>query len=334
MADVRRFLLICHDRSGSNLLRSMLGQHPEIYVIPPLPIFEIIYYYQSIYGDLAVDENWQSLLQAVHDLYVVNHHPLPFAIDKEELTAEAVSAPRTLGGAVQCVVDLVAQKAMRPIIGLKFGAYHGMIDDFLSETTFDSAIFQYRDPRDVALSAWKAGVDERSPENFVRHWLDWHRSVRTLLQKHGLPHIEHRYEDLIRAPTATLAAIWDFIGVQPTDEALDFHQHQAQQEAAAVSYMWANIAKPLQQDNMNKFYAEWGPIRTRAIERALGKDALAEFGYRPANLLKFPIKSFLAKPERRLRTKEDRAFQEGQAAIAADIKERYLALKRADHGGG
>ncbi len=334
MSNVRRFLLICHDRSGSNLLRSMLGQHPEIYVIPPLPIFEIIYYYQSIYGDLAIDANWQSLLQAVHDLYAANHHPLPYAISREELIAEATSKPRTLGGAVQSVFDLVARKAERPIIGLKFGAYHSMIDDFLHETSFDSAVFQYRDPRDVALSAWKAGVDQRSPEDFVRHWLDWHRSVRTLLHQHDLTHIEHRYEDLISAPEATLDAVWKFIGVQPIDTALDYHKSQAQQEAAAASYMWANLAKPLKQDNMNKFYAEWGPIRTRAIERALGKEALAEFGYRPAQILKFPVKSLLAKPKRRLRTKEDRAFQQEQDAIATQIKERYLALRRADHGGG
>jgi len=334
MAATRRFLLICHDRSGSNLLRSMLGQHPEIYVIPPLPLFEIIYYYQSVYGDLSVDKNWDGLLQAVVDLTAVNHHPLPWTISKGELTVEAASAPRTLGGAVQGVFDLLARKADRPIIGLKFGAYHGMIDDFLAETQFDSVIFQYRDPRDVALSAWKAGVDNRSPEDFVKHWLAWHRTVRDLLVKHELPHHEHCYEDLIAEPDATLADVWAFLGVQPIDNATDFYKHEAQQEAAATSYMWENLAKPLQRDNVNKFYAEWGPIRTRALERALGREALAEFGYRPAKLRKFPIISLLAKPERRVRTQQDRAFQEGQQALAADIKERYKALKKSAHAKG
>jgi len=48
MSNVRRFLLICHDRSGSNLLRSKLGLHPEIYTIRPMPVLEIISQCKSI----------------------------------------------------------------------------------------------------------------------------------------------------------------------------------------------------------------------------------------------------------------------------------------------
>jgi len=81
----KRFLLICHDRSGSNLLKGMLGQHPDIYVIPALPIFEIIYYFQEIYGDLSEDENWDTLLHDVTLLYEANHHPLPHTMTLAEL---------------------------------------------------------------------------------------------------------------------------------------------------------------------------------------------------------------------------------------------------------
>ncbi len=81
MSDVRRSLLICYDRSGCNLLRSMVGRYREVHVIPPLPI-----------------------------------------------------------------------------IGLKFGTYYDMIDDLMSEASFDSSIFKHRHPRDVARPPGKPGA--------------------------------------------------------------------------------------------------------------------------------------------------------------------------------
>lgn len=321
----KRFLLVCHDRSGSNLLKGMLGQHPEVYVIPPLPIFEIIYYYQGIYGDLSADENWDALLRDVAALYDANHHPLPHPISLDELRERAVSADRTLGGAVATVFDILGEKVGRPILGLKFGAYHGMMTDFFEQSRFEAAVFQYRDPRDVALSAYKAGVDGREPETFVQHWLEWHRAVRQITQDAGMPLIEHRYEDLLYDPEGVLGRIWDFLEVEPCDGALNFYKSEDQKKAANTSYMWQNVAKPLQSDNKEKFYAEWGLRRTRSIERAATHAGLEEFGYRPAALLRFPLRAMLPLPApvRRVRTEKDKEFQRRQNEIAADIRRRW-----------
>lgn len=214
-------------------------------------------------------------------------------------------------------------------MGLKFGAYHGKMADFIDQTDFDMAVFQFRDPRDVALSAHKAGVDDRSPCQFVKHWLDWNRTVRTVTKMHRMPVIEHRFEDLLTDPETVLGSIWNFLGIAPCDDALEFYNAEEQKQAAKTSYMWQNVAKPLQSDNKEKFYSEWGLWRTRAIEGALGRDGMAEFGYRPASLSRFPWRAFLNPPlpERRLRSEEDKEFQRRQNEIATNIRRRWDEMK-------
>ncbi len=324
----RRFLLTCHDRSGSNLLRGMINQHPDIYVIPPLPIFEIIYYYVSAYGDLSDDDNWACLLKDIAALVEVNHYPLPHTVSYQEIVDRAVAAPRTLGSAVQTVFDLIGEKSGCEIIGLKFSAYHEQIDDFIRETNFDAVIFQYRDPRDVALSAYKAGVDLRTPEEFIRHWLEWHQAVRRIMNKHQLPVLEHKYEELLAEPTQVMDQIWEFFDVAECNNALDFFKGDEQKQAATTSYMWQNVSRPLQSDNKDKFYKEWGPFRTWSLERSIGRNGLSEFGYSPAALRKFHARSWFSAPVKRKRTQGDKEFVRRQGELAEKIKQRYLEAKQ------
>lgn len=320
--------MICHDRSGSNLLRGMINQHPEVYVIPPLPIFEIIYYYQEVFGDLSIDANWKALLEQISDLYDVNHYPLPFDMGRKVLSIRAANAPRTLGGAVQCVFDHLAESSGKKHVGLKFGAYHYMVGEFLRETNFERAVFQTRDPRDVALSAWKAGVDNRQPADFAKHWIEWHRGILHHLADASVPYVQHRYEDLLDVPELTLGRLWNFLDVAPINNALEFYKADDQKEAAETSYMWRNVSKPLDSTNKNKFYGEWGPKVTHKIERMVGYDALLEFGYQPSRFWRFPPKSYFkhAMPLRHRRTSEDSQFQKRQNEISADLQARYLAL--------
>jgi hypothetical protein len=94
--------------------------------------------------------------------------------------------------------------------------------------------------------------------------------------------------------------------------------------------MWENLAKPLQLNNIEKFYTEWGWKRTRSLERAIGAQGLEEFGYQPAKINKFPLSSFfiVPPPNRRIRTDKDKEFQRRQNHIALDIQKRWEHMNR------
>lgn len=316
---------------AQNSLRAMLNEHPDIYVIPALPIYEIIFYYKDVFGDLSRDSNWVNLLNTVLSLYDANHHPLPCKIDRQSFIEGAMNlqGERNLGAAVQLVFDCLAEFSGKRYVGLKFGAYHDIVPSFLKETNFELAVFQARDPRDCAISVWKAGVDPRTPSEFALHWIVWHRNIRKYLRRFNLDYSYIRYEDLISNPNKTLKPFFNLLGVSPSVDLSDYHKREEQRVSSSVSYMWRHISEPLKRDNFNKFYAEF-PVRVvRAMDKSIGDDGLHEFGYRPAKLRSFRLRSFITSkmPERRIRTKEDMSFQARQNIILEDLKNQYSILK-------
>jgi hypothetical protein len=147
---------------------------------------------------------------------------------------------------------------------------------------------------------------------------------------HHIPMIEHKDEDLLDSPERTLKPVWGFLGVGPCDGILDFHRQEAQQQAAAASYMWTNLAKPLQVDNREKFYSGLGRTHTLAVERVIGEGGLAEFGYAPASPDRFPppAADTADLPPKHRRTAEDEEFQRRQKEVRSRLRERSDAVRK------
>lgn len=324
----KSILFVCHDRSGSNLMRGMLNQHPDIFIVPPLPVFEVLYPLLDSYGDLKLDANWEELLADIVELANANHHPLPGPIALAQLKNSVAGASRTLGSAVQSLYQLITASMQRSVCGVKFGPSRRLIEPFFRTTQFTHLILQWRDPRDVALSTWKAGVNPAPPEDFVEKWLKWHRLIRTLAAAFPGQVLEQRYEDVLREPEQTMSNIWQFLGVAPTSDYMNFYRDGMVVETAKTSYMWSNLSRPLMRDNKEKFYDEFGPIVTRRLERRLGA-GLEEFGYRRSRLLSYRLSSLLSRPRPRVRTENDRSFQKQQkAVIEALTRKRNERLAR------
>jgi len=239
------------------LMRSILCQHPDIYTLPPIPIFEMLFPVVDRYGTLEDDGNWGQLLGDIVSLTEANHFPLTHAVALPELMEAAAGRPRSLGQACKACFEIMVRKSGRPHGGLKSGVQPEKLRHFVETTGFTHAVFQFRDPRDVALSTIRAARNTTKPEDFVVNWLKWQRNARqTLGQAMPGRFIEVQYERLIRRPTEVLEAIWAFLGVPAAADALAFHHGDEQLAAAETSYMWENLKKPLMQSNFEKYYAE------------------------------------------------------------------------------
>ncbi len=316
----KNILFISHDRSGSNLVRSILSQHPQIYIVPPLPLFEQLYWWMDAYGDLEDDANWQEFLQDLVDLTNANHHALPQPVDFDAVQQAAAAGARTLGAATQAVYALQVASQEVPVGGIKFGANQALLEPFFQQTSFSHVVFNYRDPRDVALSTFKAGVSPLTTAEFCDCWLQWHRTIRQLVSEQGIPMIETRYEDLLTDPKQTLDRVWQFLEVPSYEGALDFHKKDEQIQAAKTSHMWQNLSRPLMRNNFNKFYSEWNPFAVRGMERVLGR-GLEEFGYQSAKLWRF--RSLWRRPTVRVAAREDNDFHSAQTAVVASVREKH-----------
>lgn len=74
MGRYRKFLLLlCHDRSGSNLARSMINEHPDIYL--HCRCMNTLFPVVGLYGDLAKDQDWAQLVEDALALLAVKMPP-------------------------------------------------------------------------------------------------------------------------------------------------------------------------------------------------------------------------------------------------------------------
>ena len=316
-------LLLCHDRSGSNLTRSILNQHPEIYIIPPIPIFEVLFPVIGRYGSLDDNGKWHQLLCDIVALAEANHFTQTYPITLPELAEAAAGRSRSLGQACKACFETIVRKSGRLHGGLKSGIQPEKLKPFIETTGFTHAVFQIRDPRDVALSTVKAARNRAKPEDFVIGWLAWQRNARRVLgETMAGRFIEVQYERLIGDPGEVLMEIWASLGVSAAANPLEFYRGYEQIVAARTSYMWENLKQPLMQSNFEKYYREWNEAAIRRLDAALGP-GLVEFGYSPAVSNRFlsidsePTPRELNEADKSLTTRMEATFQTISHRLAA-----------------
>ena len=84
---LRPAFLMCSERSGSNLIRSMIDSHPDIYA--PMPIHLIKFWHHvTEYGDITQDENWNLLLRHLAEMMRTRFGHVGFDILEEDLRRE------------------------------------------------------------------------------------------------------------------------------------------------------------------------------------------------------------------------------------------------------
>jgi hypothetical protein len=275
----RSILIVCSERSGSNLLKAMLNRHPEIFIGPPIPLFECFRPLISSYDDLSEAANWEELLRDAIDLISLNHQPLPCAIDLDSLRAEIASAERGWAALIRGVYRIIAASQGCPIYGYKYSTNMQDLDAFLAALPFSHVIYQVRDPRDVILSEIKSGFVDETPVAIARRWATAQADARAALEARGAKVLTQSYESLVSSPHATLARLWEFLGVAPCPDALAFHADEGNQRAADRTHVWANLARPLMRRNYRKFYREWNHAEVSEIERLIGSE-LVRAGYK------------------------------------------------------
>src|ERR1700679_2033758 len=92
---VKAIQMIGTQRSGSNLLRVMLNQLPEIYAPHPPHILMVFYPLLANYGDLNKDQNFKTLVDDVCTYIEIN--PVPWVnIDLQREKILALCQRRTL----------------------------------------------------------------------------------------------------------------------------------------------------------------------------------------------------------------------------------------------
>lgn len=275
---MQALFMVGEQRSGSNLLRIMLGQADEIAAPHPPHILERMMPLLPLYGDLNDQDTFAMLVDDVCRL--IEFNPVPWEnitrFDRQEVMSRC--RDYSLVAVFGAVMDIYAAangkrkwlcKSMANI------RYAKALDAYFGEPKY---IYLYRDGRDVTLSFTKAVVGDKHPYMIAQKWAELQRlclSEQALApqQVFGVC-----YEDLTANPEPLLRALCQFLDIRYKDDMLNGHLSAEANRTAESSSLWGNLTKPIMRHNTNKFLKELSQRDIHIIESVAG-DCLDALGY-------------------------------------------------------
>lgn len=270
--------MIGTQRSGSNLLRLILNQLPEIAAPHPPHILQRMMPLMKAYNGLQDDLEFKRLVDDVCRLVELN----PVAWEGVTLDRTDVARrcrERSLVAVFGAVYDVLKDakgakdwccKSLANIFYIK------EIEQYYHDAKY---IYLYRDGRDVAVSFRKAVVGEKHFYHIAREWGETQRLAlewRTKLPTKRFLSIS--YEQLTGEPEKSAQRLCEFVGAAFRPETLEFHKSDEAKRAAASSQLWGNLTNPIMAKNSQKFLKEASEDDIRVFESVAG-DVLDTLGY-------------------------------------------------------
>ena len=270
--------MIGTQRSGSNLLRLMLNQLPEVSAPHPPHILQLFLPLLPAYGDLNVDENFSLLVHDVCSLVANNPVKWQHISLKQNEIIQRCTHP-SLTEIIRVIYEMKAESENAHIWLCKsLGNIH--YADLLEESIRPLYIFLYRDGRDVACSFKRAVVGEKHAYYIAKQWQREQELCMALQQKAGNERvIGVCYENLIKQPEKELNKICAFIGVQYSSSCLDYYNSEEARNTASSGKMWQNVSRDIISGNFNNYRKELSASDIFLFESVACK-TLQTLGYR------------------------------------------------------
>lgn len=273
--------LICSERSGSNLISSILGAHSKIKSPPPYHFArDVILNLHALAGDAAAPAGKVLRDQLTHMVRSIGDEARAARL-AAWLDAHPLAPAAELARYVYTELD---PKPGATTVVIKENNLQRVLFFILACFPEAKFVFQVRDPRDYLASAkarrgaW-LGNKFGSVRNALTVWREDQLGGLALLGLLGPERVYfQRYEDLVSRPREVLAPLCAFLGLKFEEAMLDFHQSADSLRLAQTSGARANLAKPLMASNFGKYRERLLRSQIRTVETWVG-DLMDRFGY-------------------------------------------------------
>ena len=208
------------ERSGTSLVRALLGSHSDVaFLEHDIPLWRL--WYRSVGHHVKGDE---AQVRQFVDALLRNEKFRKSLIGREaSLDDRLRDCGLTLTDLAETLGGMYAQLRNKPRWGLKvpYAEFrHDLISAAFPEASF---IHVMRHPCDVAASMQSAPWVKTTLPTWVR---TWRLSARQAIQRRGRPaYVVVRYEDLIREPATTVRSVADAVGLTYEPSMLDMADH-------------------------------------------------------------------------------------------------------------
>jgi hypothetical protein len=277
LSEVRPIFIVGVHRSGTTLLRYMLGSHSRIY-IPPESDFVPSFFLHRPAKDLS-DEEIEHILRTIFDRYRFvkewqGEPPQPGPFIRSMTDRSPAAFLDTLYSAYARQYGAQRWGDKTPI----YASYVDLIHEIFPHAQFLHII---RDGRDAALSMLdKYERDEFHVDIFfaARNWVRRIRSAQRAGSRLGPDlYYELRYENLIEDPESELRTVCEFLGETYEPGMIEYHQ-TARERIPANSHFFSNVRNPPSRQRIGRWQQQMSERDQRLVQTVAGK-LLAELGY-------------------------------------------------------
>jgi hypothetical protein len=271
-------ILLASERSGSNLLRTLLGNHSDISSPIAPHLIKIFYPIKHYYLDLSSKVNNKNLFCDM--LQIVNH---PFSNWKLELEYNYNEIESLEIYSVVRMMDYFYKKksernkkeyyCSKGINTFRF------IDQIRKEDPTLKFLHLVRDPRDVVASWMKQKSSSNSSYDAVLQWKKQQKLLIDAKKNSKFSCIAIRYEDLISDTSTSMDKIILELGLPPDEKC---YVTNPLNKESIKSPFWKNLSQPIMVKNRNKFMEELSEEDILIVE-TIAKDEMKEYGYSPVS---------------------------------------------------
>jgi hypothetical protein len=196
------------DRSGTTLMYALLASHPDIAMVRRTNMWR---YFDRRYGDLGDAVNLERCLADMVSYRRMRH----LEPDADRIRREFLQGEPTYGRLFALFLQHQAQRAGKPRWGDKSHQTEHYADRVFAEFPDTRIIHMIRDPRDRYASVRKRyGQDLSRVGAATGRWVESTRAARRSARRYPNRYLTVRYEDLARAPEATLRRVCAFIDLE------------------------------------------------------------------------------------------------------------------------
>lgn len=299
----------------------MLNQLKEIEAPHPPHLLQMFSPLLPLYGDISIETNFVKLVGDIADYVNANPvawHNVTFSVDDIIKRVKE----KSLTDIFRVVYQIKAEEKNARYWCCKSMANIYYIPEIESAGWQPYYIHLLRDGRDVAASFKNSIVGEKHIYFVAKQWKQEQELSAALAQNTPPERIcVLRYEEFITNPKQALQPILQMLGINWTDEIMNFYLSDEAKRTAASGDMWRNVIKPVDATNMRHYSEKLTPGEIELFESVAG-DTLELFGYKRDYPQAAPADKFTPEQIAQFALENDTLKKEAQKKYVVDARVR------------
>jgi hypothetical protein len=271
-------VIVGSERSGTNLLRALLGTHSKIASPPPAGIIDALGGLQFRYFPSGQPAYLSELIDDVVALTKTHLNPWDIDLDSKVIKAKVKNA--SFWEVFRVANEIYAEEHGRPCWCSKepgLFRYISEIAGYLPDAKF---VYLARDGRDVALSLLQGHLHQFHVYFAAQYWARSQRSCLSALADPGNSARIYllKYENLIGSPEDVMRDLMHFIGLEFEKQQLQYYRNAKVLDHSKRSRFWKNLARPIDDRNKGMYRKNLG-IRNIEIFESVAWAEMEALGY-------------------------------------------------------